>query len=165
MSRVGRDARPPLSDPAVLLATCFGIGYLPWAPGTWASLAALPVAWWIAGWAGWPGLAAAAALATALGIWCSGVYAARSGVEDPSPVVIDEVAGQWVVLLVVPADPLLYAIGFAVFRFFDIVKPWPVSWADRSVGGGLGIMLDDIIAGAYGLAAMLAIMAGMEAAF
>jgi len=161
---IGRGTRPPLSDPAILLATWFGIGYLPGAPGTWASLAALPIAWLVAGWAGWPGLAIAAALATAVGIWCAGVYAARSGVEDPGAVVIDEVAGQWVVLLAVPPDPLFYVIGFAVFRFFDIVKPWPVSWADRSVGGGLGIMLDDILAGAYGLAVMLAVMYGLGSA-
>jgi len=159
-----RKARLPLSDPAVLLATWFGIGYLPVAPGTWASLAALPLAWGITAWAGWPGLAIAAVLATAIGIWCSGVYAARSGTEDPGPVVIDEVAGQWLVLLAVPLDPLLYGIAFVTFRLFDIVKPWPVSWADRSVGGGLSIMLDDIFAGAYGLAVMVVVTYGMGGA-
>lgn len=155
--------RPPLSDPAILLATWFGAGYLPTAPGTWGSLAALPVAWLLSTWLGWPGLAAATAVVFLAGVWSAGVYARRSGIEDPRPVVIDEVAGQWVTLMLVPPDPLYYGLGFLLFRLFDIVKPWPVSWADRSVGGGLGIMLDDVLAGAYGVAVMLTVTAGLGA--
>ncbi len=143
-----------LRDPAVLLATWFGVGLLPWMPGTWGSLAALPIAWVIHVTLGWPGLAVAAIAVFAVGVWCAGAAAAAMDRDDPGPVVIDEVAGQWLTLLAVPADPLLYAIGFALFRLADIVKPWPVSWADREVGGGLGIMLDDVLAAGYAGAAL-----------
>ena len=118
-------------------------------PGTWGSLAALPVAWVIHHQTGSLGLAAAALAIAAVGVWCSSVYIRQSGDEDPGPVVIDEVAGQWLTLVVAPPDILYYAIGFALFRLFDIVKPWPVSWADRKVKGGLGVMLDDILAAVY----------------
>jgi len=64
-------------------------------------------------------------------------------------VVIDEVAGQWLTLLVAPPDLLLYLAGFLLFRLFDIRKPWPVSWADQSLPGGLGVMVDDLLAGLY----------------
>lgn len=75
---------------------------------------------------------------------------AQTGTDDPKEVVVDEVAGQWLVLAAIPADPALFALGFVLFRIFDIFKPWPVRWADRQVGGGLGIMLDDLLAALYG---------------
>jgi len=68
---------------------------------------------------------------------------------DPGAIVIDEVAAQWLVLLPVPLDPLSYAVAFLLFRLFDIWKPWPVGWLDRRVHGGLGIMLDDLLAAVY----------------
>ncbi len=83
------------------------------------------------------------------GVWAAGVYIRLSGAPDPRPVVVDEVAGQWLALLPAALDPLHFAIGFLLFRLFDIAKLWPVSWADRSLHGGLGVMLDDILAGAY----------------
>lgn len=141
--------RPGLRHPAVLLATWFGSGYLPAAPGTWGSLAALPCAWLIFNLAGRPGLAVAAVIFFVIGIWSADIYIRKSGAHDPGPVVIDEVVGQWLTLLAVTPDPLLYAVGFALFRFFDVVKPWPVSWADRRVAGGLGVMLDDVLAAGY----------------
>lgn len=141
--------RPGLSNPAVLLATWFGAGYLPKAPGTWGSLAALPFAWLIHGQFGWPGLALATVGVFFIGIWCSTVYIGLSGADDPGPVVIDEVAGQWLVLIAVTPEPLLYALGFVFFRIADITKPWPASWADKTVKGGFGVMLDDILAAIY----------------
>jgi phosphatidylglycerophosphatase A len=134
---------------AKIVATWFGAGLLPKAPGTWGSLAALPLAWILAQWGGTPALAAATVAVTLLGWWASEVYVRQTGINDPSEVVIDEVAGQWLTLLVVPPDPLLYAAGFAFFRLFDIRKPWPVSWADRCLPGGLGVMVDDLFAGLY----------------
>jgi phosphatidylglycerophosphatase A len=68
---------------------------------------------------------------------------------DPAPVVIDEVAGQWLTLLAADPDMVLYGAGFVLFRAADIFKPWPASWADKHVAGGFGVMLDDVIAGAY----------------
>jgi phosphatidylglycerophosphatase A len=138
-----------LRDPAQLLATGFGVGLLPVVPGTWASLFALPAAWGIITLAGQAGLAIAAASAFVIGIWAAGACVEKQGIPDPGPVVIDEIAGQWAVLLFVPVDLIHYGIGFVLFRAFDIFKPWPVGWADREVKGGLGIMLDDVLAAVY----------------
>jgi phosphatidylglycerophosphatase A len=135
--------------PAAWLATWFGAGLLPIAPGTWGSLAALPCAWLIHAYLGGRGLAIAVVVIFAAGLWAADRYAKGSAMVDPGAVVIDEVAGQWAVLLMVEPDLLLYGLGFVLFRAADIVKPWPVSWADRRLGGGLGIMVDDILAAVY----------------
>ena len=146
-----------LGHPAALLATWFGAGLLPRAPGTWGSLAALPFAWFIRDGFGWAGLAAAAAFVFVVGLWASSVYARHAGTPDPGAVVIDEVVGQWLVLVAVPTDPVLYAAGFVLFRVFDIVKPWPASWVQRAVKGGLGVMFDDVAAALYAGAALFAL--------
>ena len=100
--------------------------------------------------AGGPWLLAAAALAVfVVGIWAAERYMAAVGIHDPTAVVIDEIAGQWLTLCLVPLDPLAYAAGFFLFRVFDVLKPWPVSWLDRRVGGGFGVMIDDVAAALY----------------
>lgn len=142
------------THPAFIACTWFGSGLLPGAPGTWGSLAALPVAWVLADWAGPWAVAAAAALCFLGGWWASAVYVRLTGVADPQEIVIDEVAGQWLVLAMVPPDPALYAAGFAVFRALDIWKPFPAGWADRHIEGGLGVMTDDALAALYGTAVM-----------
>ena len=149
----------PFWHPAVLLATGFGIGLLPTAPGSWASLAALPVAWGIRSLFGLAGLAAAAAVAFFIGWWAAGVVAKASPLDDPGAVVIDEVAGQWAVLLASPREPLVYALAFVLFRVFDTWKPWPVGWADRHVTGGLGIVLDDLLAALYAILVLSGLLA------
>ena len=142
-------ANPSLRSPGVLLATWFGFGYFPKAPGTWGSLAALPCAWVISMyWGGWA-LFVASILVFFIGIWASNVYMAQSCAHDPGPVVIDEVAGQWLTLAFVPTDLIIYAVGFVLFRLADIFKPWPACWADQKVDGGLGVMLDDVLAAIY----------------
>ncbi|EME71780.1 phosphatidylglycerophosphatase A [Paramagnetospirillum caucaseum] len=149
--------RPGISalHPATLVSTWFGAGLLPKGPGTWGSAAALPFAWGLTA-VGGRGLLLAAVLACfVIGWWSSSLYVRLTGAEDPGEVVIDEVAGQWLVLLAAPLDPLSYLAGFALFRAFDIWKPWPVDWADRRIGGGLGIMLDDILAGLYGMGLLI----------
>jgi len=119
-------------------------------PGTWGSLAALPFAWVIHMKFGANGLAIATTIVLAIGVWAADVYAKEIDDDDPGAVVIDEVAGQWLTLaLAAPLDPLFYAAGFLLFRVFDILKPWPVNWADDQLKGGLGIMADDIIAAGY----------------
>ena len=132
------------------LATWFGSGNLPGAPGTWGSLAAVPVAWAIM----WAGdvfvLLGATAAVFVIGCWASAVYMRETGRTDPGPVVIDEVAGQWLTLI--PAATGVWwhwPVGFLLFRVFDIVKPWPVGWADRRIKGGLGVMADDVLAAVY----------------
>ncbi|HEU0223101.1 MAG TPA: phosphatidylglycerophosphatase A [Paracoccaceae bacterium] len=143
---------------ARLIATGFGTGLLPAAPGTWASLAALPAAAALH-WAGsFPALLAATALAFAAGLWATAQeIAARSG-EDPPEIVIDEIVGQWIALFPLSAGLWLrdmptdifpwpgWVAGFLLFRFFDILKPPPVRWADR-LKNPLGVMLDDVLAG------------------
>jgi phosphatidylglycerophosphatase A len=149
---------PSLARPPILLATWFGSGYLPGMPGTWGSLAALPFAWAIQYHWGPDGLMVAAIAVFAVGIWAAEVFARETAKPDPGAVVIDEVAGQWLTLaLAAPLEPLYYALGFLLFRVFDIFKPWPVSWADRSLKGGVGIMVDDVIAGIYAAAVLVGI--------
>jgi len=140
-------------QPAPWLATCsatwFGAGLLPWAPGTWGSLLALPFAWALAAAGGAWLLLAAAALVFGLGLWAADRYMRAVGVHDPGAIVVDEVAGQWLTLAVAPLDPLAYLAGFLLFRVFDVLKPWPAGWLDRRVGGAFGVMIDDIAAAAY----------------
>ncbi len=135
------------------IATVFGLGRCPIAPGTVASLAAIPFAWVMLqlplpyGRA----LLFVAALATlALGVWATSVYAAACANSDPSEAVIDEVVGQWFTLVFAGAEqPLHFVAGFLLFRLFDIAKPWPASWAERHLPAGWGIMMDDIVAAIY----------------
>jgi phosphatidylglycerophosphatase A len=148
----------PFRHPAVLLATWFGVGFLPRAPGTWGSLVALPLAWVIDWRFGPTGILIAALLVFGLGWWAAAIVARAGGVHDPGAVVVDEVAGQCLVLAAAPRDLLLYILGFLLFRAADIVKPWPASWADRAIHGGLGIMLDDVFAALWAVAGLLLIM-------
>ena len=146
--------RLPLLHPANLAATWFGAGLMRPAPGTWGSAAALPFAWVIQSLGGFWALLAATAVVFLIGCWASQVYVTRARVEDPGAIVIDEVAGQWIVLMPVMPDPVLYLFGFFLFRFLDILKPWPAGWADRYVKGGVGVMLDDSLAALYALPVM-----------
>lgn len=157
------DPRPSLANPAVLLATVLGIGFLPKAPGTWGSLAALPLGWWIISSGGPTALVGAIVVVLAVGVWACAGYATATGTHDAGACVIDEVAGQWIVLLVVPLDPIFYAGAFIAFRLFDIIKPWPTGWIDRNVHGGLGVMLDDVLAGMQGAAVMWLAVWGIAA--
>jgi phosphatidylglycerophosphatase A len=141
--------------PACLAATWFGSGFMPYTPATFASAVALPIGWAIHLHAGWVGLVIAAIAAFTVGLWASGIYIERSGIDDPGQVVIDEVAGQWLTLAVVPLNPLFYVLAFILFRIADILKPWPASWADRSVAGPWGVMMDDIFAAFYAGAVLL----------
>jgi len=149
-------ARPPLRHPAVWLSTLFGAGFLKPAPGTLGSLLAVGPGWLLLELAGPVALAAAALLVFGLGCWSAGRYVRLTGRQDPSEVVIDEVAGQWLTLACVPADPLWIGAAFLLFRVMDITKPWPVRLADRRVHGGFGIMLDDLLAAGYAGGLLLA---------
>ena len=151
----------------VKLIISFGmIGFIRPASGTWGSLAAIPAAWGIFAIGSWPLLALACFLVTGLGWWATAQYIAGAPDHDPSEVVIDEVAGQWLALLPVAigashsgAD--FWALwpgvltAFLAFRALDIWKPGPVGWADRK-DGALGVMLDDVLAG-FGAAVIVLI--------
>tara|TARA_R110000868_G_scaffold10313_1_gene50543 strand:+ start:14672 stop:15163 length:492 start_codon:yes stop_codon:yes gene_type:complete len=142
--------------PATIAATWGWSGLLPGAPGTWGSLFTLPFAWVIAAAWGPPALFAAAAAAFLVGLWASGRYLRNSASKDPGTIVIDETAGQFLALALVPVDLWWYLAGFVLFRAADIFKPWPASWADRALPGAFGVMTDDIFAGAYALAVLYA---------
>jgi len=149
-------ARTVLTDPVHILAFGFGTGLSPVAPGTVGSLVGVLFAWLTLD-LGLPlqlGVAAAISLA---GIWICGESARRLGVHDHPAIVWDEVVGYLAVMLVAPAGWLWAVAGFCVFRFFDIVKPWPIRDVDHAVGGGVGIMLDDLLAAAYGALVILAL--------
>lgn len=135
-----------LSDPGHLLSLGLGTGLLPWAPGTWGSLLALPVFLVLSPYGPFAYLVLVVLLLAA-GIYLAGRTARALGVHDHSAIVIDEVVGMMVTLAWVEPGWLPVVAGFVLFRFFDIVKPWPIKRIDRDVGGGLGIMLDDVLAG------------------
>ncbi len=144
---------------AALIATWFGSGLLPKAPGTWGSLAALPFAWVILFVA--PSalaLVAASFLLLFVGVWASALHSDTLGTHDAGEIVVDEVVGQWIVLAVAPISPLGWAAAFVLFRIFDVIKPWPINWIDKRVTGGWGIMLDDVVAGIFGALAILVIV-------
>jgi phosphatidylglycerophosphatase A len=143
--------RALLGHPAGWIACGFGSGLSRWAPGTAGSAAAL-LPWLAMRGLDWPIYATLVALAFGIGVWASDVAIDRLRLEDPGAVVWDEFVGQWIALLPLVFAPRGWAwviAGFALFRLFDIWKPWPVSWADRRINGGLGVMLDDVVAGFY----------------
>lgn len=134
----------------MFIATGAGSGYLPKAPGTWGS--AVGVLLWLP----LSRLEAAPYLAVVAVLFALGVFGAGAAEKildrpDPSIVVIDEIVGQLIALSFAPAHPAALLAGFLLFRFFDILKPFPVGWIDRHLHGGLGIMLDDVAAGLYAL--------------
>lgn len=140
--------RLPFRHPAVLIATWGGVGLLRGPSGTWGSLAALPFGWILLTVTGVAGLAVATVIAAAAGWWAAARLQRAGASKDPSAIVIDEVAGLWIALLPTAGVPLLVVVALIGFRVLDVAKPWPISWADRELGGATGIMLDDLMAGA-----------------
>ena len=147
----------PFWHPAVITATWFWSGLLPWVSGTWGSLAALPFGVAILHFLGPWALLGAAVLAFLGGWWASAVVLRGREEKDPGAIVVDEVAGQFIVLIAASLDWRHILAAFVLFRVADIVKPWPASWADRRVKGALGVMLDDIFAAIYALIILFAL--------
>lgn len=152
---------------AQLSATVFGIGYLRPAPGTWGSLAALPLGYGLHLAGGFPLLILATAALLIFGIWATRVMTHGQDDEDPSEIVIDEVVGQLIALMPLSYPAWAHGIditalwpgwisAFVLFRFFDILKPGPVGRADRR-GDALGVMLDDVFAGIFAAAGVMAL--------
>ena len=154
-----------------IIATFFLVGYMRPASGTWGSAAAIPFAWLIHVAGGFPALAIATVAVFLAGLWGTARHMALNGGTDPSEVVIDEVVGMWIALWPLSfglwhagQDPWLFPwpgwVGaFVMFRLFDVWKPGPVGWADRQPGA-MGVMLDDVIAGAMA-AAVVTVAAGV----
>jgi phosphatidylglycerophosphatase A len=152
--RVRLDAaqrRAILRHPGGWIASGFGSGLSPIAPGTAGSAAAL-LPWLGLRELPWPMYVAALALAFMIGVWASNIVIARLRIADPGAIVWDEFVGQWIALLPLVISPRGWpwmVAAFALFRLFDVWKPWPVSWADRRIKGGVGVMFDDVLAGIY----------------
>lgn len=149
-----------MTDLATNLATLWGLGRARYAPGTVASVAALPLAWGIALFGGRVSLLVAAIAALAIGAWASEVYARETNNSDPSECVIDELAGQWIACAFAPLSLPAYALAFLLFRVFDIAKPWPIRRIER-LHGGIGIMFDDVAA-ALLAGAIIAVLAHLD---
>lgn len=143
---------------ARVLATWFGCGLVPYAPGTAGTLGAVPLYLALRPF-GHAAIAVAAVVLTAVGVWAADVVAKEDGLKDPQLVVIDEVAGVLVTLSVAPPTWAALAAGFVLFRFFDQTKPWPARAAERRLPGGWGIVLDDVAAGVWGAAVLLGLRA------
>lgn len=144
------DVRFLLRHPAHFLALGFGSGLITPAPGTWGSIAALPLAagLQLAGVQG--GMLAWLALPLfVLGVWVCDVTGRALGVADSGHIVWDEIVAMLLVLAAVPATPLAWLAALLAFRVFDIVKPWPIRWLDARVHGGFGVMLDDVVAALF----------------
>ncbi|HEX7029919.1 MAG TPA: phosphatidylglycerophosphatase A [Gammaproteobacteria bacterium] len=145
--------RDIFSDPAHWLAFGSGAGLAPVAPGTAGTLAAIPLVW--ATWQLPLALRAGICLFLILaGTWAGGASARKLGVHDHGGIVIDEIAGFYLAMLLLPAGWWWMLAAFVAFRFFDIVKPWPIGWLDRRLGGGAGIMADDLVAGLFAAASL-----------
>jgi phosphatidylglycerophosphatase A len=143
-------ARTVLTDPVHILAFGFGTGLSPVAPGTVGSLVGILFAWLSLD-LGLPVQLAIAAAISVSGIWICGESARRIGVHDHGGIVWDEIAGMYITLLVAPPTIAGWILAFVLFRVFDIAKPWPIRDLDHRLGGGLGIMLDDLAAALYAL--------------
>ncbi|MGM0421576.1 MAG: phosphatidylglycerophosphatase A family protein [Pseudomonadota bacterium] len=136
-----------LKDPAMLLATWFGAGLLRPGPGTMGSLAAIPFGIGLQALYGIPALLAGIVILFGVGVLVSNIYDRKAESHDNSTIVIDEVVGIWIAAIPAATNLWLWTIAFVLFRLFDIWKPWPISHIDRNVSGGLGVMIDDVLAG------------------
>ncbi|MEC4727914.1 phosphatidylglycerophosphatase A [Shewanella sp. D64] len=149
-------ARLSLANPIHFLALGFGSGKIAKAPGTFGTLAAIPVyimmtplslQWYL-------GLTL---LSVVVGFYICGKAAKDMGVHDHGAIVWDELAGLLITMIAAPAGWIWVVVGFVLFRFFDILKPWPIRWLDAKVKGGFGIMIDDVLAGLFALACLQAL--------
>jgi phosphatidylglycerophosphatase A len=150
-----------LGEPRRFLALGLGSGLAPFAPGTFGTLAAIPLyllleplslAYYLI----------AVIAAFILGIWLCDVTARQLEVHDHPGIVWDEFVGYWITMIMAPAGWQWIAVGFVLFRLFDILKPWPIRWIDKKVGGGFGIMLDDVLAGIFGWLVLQGIALGLS---
>jgi phosphatidylglycerophosphatase A len=134
---------------AIFLASGFGSGFVPLAPGTWGSLVGVALVWKF-----WPQSVFTQCVYVllwgALGVWVSDVTCQYYKEDDCQKVVIDEIVGLMITMIGIPITGYGLAIGFVLFRFFDVVKPVPANWVDKKLHNGLGVMLDDVVAGLYG---------------
>ncbi len=150
--------RVVFSNPIHWLAFGFGSGLAPVAPGTFGTLVGIPFFIAMAG-LPLPLFLALTLLLFVVGVWICDRSSAALGVHDHPGIVWDEIVGYLVTMIAAPLQWQWLLIGFLLFRLFDILKPWPIRWLDRRVGGGFGIMVDDLLAGIFSLAIMQLLLA------
>tara|TARA_B110000483_G_scaffold222933_1_gene280324 strand:- start:107 stop:595 length:489 start_codon:yes stop_codon:yes gene_type:complete len=150
-------ARTVMTDPVHILAFGFGAGLAPFAPGTFGSLPGVLLFWFTMDFGLYVQLGVALS-ATLAGVWICGESARRIGVHDHGGIVWDEIVGMYLTLMVAPFSVTGWILAFVLFRVIDIVKPWPIRGLDHRIGGGVGIMLDDLVAALY--AAILLVLYG-----
>jgi phosphatidylglycerophosphatase A len=146
-------AKRILSNPVHCLAFGFGSGLAPKAPGTFGTLAAVPL-FLLLSYLSFSEYLFVVIFASIVGIYFCGKTAEDLKVHDHPGIVWDEFAGFWITMIAVPVSWWSVLLGFALFRLFDIWKPWPIKWVDQHVDGGVGIMLDDVLAGLLALGVM-----------
>ena len=137
-----------LKNPVHFLALGFGSGLIKPAPGTWGTLAAVPV-YWVLATLPISVFLLVILIGFAVGIYLCGKTASDVGVHDHGAIVWDEFIGFWITMIAIPFNWVNVLIGFILFRIFDIIKPWPIKVLDQKVHGGFGIMIDDVIAGVF----------------
>ena len=140
--------RTVMTDPLHILAFGFGTGLAPFAPGTFGSLIGV-LSFWLTMDFGLYIQLIIALSATLVGVWICGESARRIHVHDHSGIVWDEIVGMYFTLIAATSSLTGWILAFVLFRFMDIVKPWPIRNLDRKIGGGIGIMLDDLVAALY----------------
>ncbi len=137
-----------LKNPWHCLALGFGSGLMPKAPGTFGSLAALPLCMGLV-YLDWYYVLLVSIITFIVGIHASNVTEKAMGMHDNSSIVIDEFDGMFISIMFFPHQWYLACVAFVLFRFFDVLKPFPIGYLDKRVGGGLGVMLDDVLAGIF----------------
>ena len=133
--------------PETWVATWFGCGFMKPAPGTWGTLGALPFGILLMLLGGPTALFIACIITFPIGLWASEKFDQMVQSQDSSMIVIDEAVGLWIALMAAPLTPLAILASFLLFRFFDALKPWPISWLDQNIKGAMGVMIDDVAAG------------------
>lgn len=139
---------------AKIIATWGGAGYLPWAPGTWGTLAALPFGIFAMLIFSYSWFLISILVIFILGVWSSYILLADSVEDDPGYIVVDEAVGVWIALIPTNMDYRYWILAFVLFRLFDIAKPWPIGWLDQNIKGtrlvnAFGVMIDDVLAGIF----------------
>lgn len=147
MAETNPALRDLVRDPVSFLAFGFGSGLAPWVPGTMGTLMAVPFYLLAAHFLSLALYLALLVVAFTIGIYLCGRTAEKLGVHDHGGIVWDEFVGFWLTMVAVPPGWFWVLLGFVLFRIFDMVKPWPIRAVDRRVGGGFGIMIDDVLAG------------------
>lgn len=152
-----RTQQVALKTPSGFLAFGFGSGLAPVAPGTFGTLAAIPP-YLLFTQLSWPLYALVLLVTFLLGIYLCEKTSQNLGVHDHGGIVWDEFVGFWITLFMIPLTWYWLLLGFVLFRFFDIVKPFPIKWLDKKVKGGFGIMIDDVIAGLFAWAILMVVV-------